>query len=571
MKWLLFCGFILLLVVESTAGAQPVQSNPPGVTLKHRIQSFPGTFTDSSEAVGVGDIDGDGFQDFALISQSIFTPSTDPFEHGSVVIYSGADQSVIHSLSALVPVGVSTRFGVCAVGDHNGDGFDDIAVSLPTMGLSGEFRYLSGRDLTVIMSFSGPLGTENGNLLVQLDDIDGDGVKEIGFSCQSQSNPTLNKIRVVSGTTGVTILDIAGPNNDLGIGGVVGGFVPVGDVDGDGTNDILVGEPFWNGGLPASGFNWIGRARVFSGADGSVIHLAIGSLNTGGFLGAQIAGLGDINGDGFSDIAFTKSNGIFVHSGVDGSLITTMSHPNQSIASYSLTSVGDVDGDGTNDLAYDVSDLNQVYLSPTDNHQEVRIISGASFSTIARIPAPDGAADKFLKVVEIGDTNGNGRVDFIVTSIMDSPSPFMNPIPPEFPDPQVLLFQSGITPIGKITSNSGAEPALSYDWIPENSMSNSIRGTLKASGASPFASGVIVASLAPIDFPTNGIDLLVAIDPINLLRVATLGANSSGEFVVSNISRASIPQLSGTTIYSQIFETAPTLSASNALAIIVVP
>ncbi|MFT7619644.1 MAG: hypothetical protein ACI97A_003300 [Planctomycetota bacterium] len=562
MKWFLLSGFVLILCAGSTVQAQPQSLN---VTLKDRLQSFPATFKNTT-AVGVGDVNGDGHHDFALVFQSMFLPSSNPFDLGSLVIYSGIDKSVLHTMSGLIPAGVSATFGVCSVGDYNGDGFDDIAVSFPTAGTSGEIRFLSGFDLSVLLNVAGPSGTESGNFLARLDDTNNDGVGDVGFSCQSLANPSLNKLRVISGATGATIIDITDSSNDFAVGE---NFVSVGDVNGDGTSDLLIGEPFWSN---DPSFILLGRARVFSGVDGSVLHTYIGSPITGALLGGRVAGLGDINNDGAADFAFSKGNEISIRSGLSGALITTLTHPNRWTAGYILASVGDLDGDGINDIAYEISDQNPFYLSSTDNHQEIRFISGASFSVIGKIPAPDGAADKGMRLTKIGDTNGDGTEDLLLTSIMKSPSfTQQNPQPPEFPDPQVLVYETGISPFEKISSNSGNTPALDYEWLPNDGISNSLRGTLKANGATPLASGLIVASLAPIDLPVHGIDLLVAVDSINLLRLATLGANSSGEFIVANISRASFPFLAGSKIYSQIFEITPTLRASNAMKIIAIP
>jgi hypothetical protein len=68
-----------------------------------------------------------------------------------------------------------------------------------------------------------------------------------------------------------------------------------GDVDGDGTNDVVVGHYGAPGGVYA------GRVRVHSGATGAVVFTLAGSA-AGDQFGASVDGAGDVNGDGFADV-----------------------------------------------------------------------------------------------------------------------------------------------------------------------------------------------------------------------------------------------------------------------------
>ena len=149
------------------------------------------------------------------------------------------------------------------------------------------------------------------------------------------------------------------------------------DLDDDGNNDIIVGAPFDDDGGGDRGALWI----MFLNSDGTVKAYQKISATQGGFTGSisnadmfghSVISLGDLDGDGVTDIAagaIGDDDGISQEGAVwilflntDG---TVKSHQKISAAQgnftgvlniadwfgYSLASLGDLDGDGVTDIA----------------------------------------------------------------------------------------------------------------------------------------------------------------------------------------------------------------------------
>jgi len=140
----------------------------------------------------------------------------------------------------------------------------------------------------------------------------------------------------------------------------------VGDVDGDGVPDLLVGAS----GKTADGIEEAGRAYLFSGTDGSLIQTftSPGSIRSGRGYFDEVAGIGDVDGDnvpdllvGATDETADRKNGagrVYLFSGADGSLIRTFTSPNaEEYGEFgeALAEVGDINGDNVPDLLIGVS------------------------------------------------------------------------------------------------------------------------------------------------------------------------------------------------------------------------
>jgi hypothetical protein len=306
----------------------------------------------------IGDIDGDGVADFVVGAQTyVVNQSGAP---GSAYVFSGKTGARLQRIDG---AGGSQRYGisVAGTGDINGDGTPDFAVGAPGTVVNGQpvgrvFVY-SGTDFSQILAVDGTEPESYFGLgIAGPGDLTGDGVPDIVVGAHASSGG--GRIHVFSGADGSRLYTIGGLP---GAGGQLGRFwlEGAGDVDGDGVPDIYATD-FGN---TAAGSNSIsggaGRAYIFSGVDGSVIHAFTGE-NPGDNFGIGRGGRVDADGDGVLDVVVAAwvnsdagqfSGKAYLYSGKSGQLLRTFNSLQAGEAlGYDAVGLGDVDGDGAADF-----------------------------------------------------------------------------------------------------------------------------------------------------------------------------------------------------------------------------
>jgi hypothetical protein len=196
------------------------------------------------------------------------------------------------------------------------------------------------------------------------------------------------------------------------------GFVvaAAGDLDGDGFGDLAVGEC-------GKGTT---RVHVYYGSpQGSGLRASSQTLDSpdgqSGF-GCRVAGAGDLDGDGYADLAVARvgddfGGGLYIYRGGPNGLPSTstrMDSPDQkpSRLGYSLAGVGDLDGDGFDDLAateIDYSALTGVL------HLYRGAAGGISNQAQITIGSNDPNGLQFgASVASAGDLDGDGLPDLVL-------------------------------------------------------------------------------------------------------------------------------------------------------------
>jgi hypothetical protein len=300
------------------------------------------------------------------------------------------------------------------------DAFTD-RVPMPLAGGVAGFQVWTPSTGAIVRSVVIPLFSSSGYAVTDLGDIDGDGVRDHAVSdptiTSSPGPASSGRVDAISGATGLVLWPHTGP---VAGGGSGASMARIADVDGDGTRDLLVGAP--------GGTGIAGHAFVLSGLTGALLRTHAGVA--GDNLGFSTADAGDVDGDGVSDYAAGAPQSallggalppgyVQLWSGATGVLIRTV---NGTIAAdrfgRALATAGDLNGDAIPDLYVGAPARNGL-ATPG----RVVAVSGATGATI--FSATRGVpGDRFgWALAAVGDRNADGRIDCAVgTSAACPPS-----------------------------------------------------------------------------------------------------------------------------------------------------
>lgn len=248
----------------------------------------------------VGDIDDDGVPDI-IIGACLGGTAND----GRLYVFSGASPATVLYEIAGDNVGGLMGFGGGGVGDLDGDGFDDFIAAAPDAGPGnrGLARVYSGQT-GAEFPFS-PLEPDSSGVRFGLffaqgpGDLNGDLVPDIvvGDFLDEELGASTGKVYAYSGVDGSLLYKVRGEAAGDGFGVVRG----AGDVNDDGNADLLVGAFTSSASAPSGG-----KAYVLSGPDGSVLRTITGTIE-GDVFGISLYGSPDADGDGTVDFLIAST------------------------------------------------------------------------------------------------------------------------------------------------------------------------------------------------------------------------------------------------------------------------
>lgn len=361
---------------------------------------------------GIADLDGDAVPDFVVGAPGDDDKAVDA---GRVFVHLGAatpgsTTGLGDALTTVIIDGVHAgdRAGaaVGSITDLNGDGRNEILIGAPGMENgtatdAGAAFVVWGQGAAGGVDLADPFtasadgfamkgeaaGDAAGTALGSIADLNGDGKAEIivgspgndaggtdaGAAYVVWGKSSLSVVRLSNVAAGTGGYKIVGEAAGDGVGRVVG---TVGDMNGDGKAEILVGADGSDAGGAQSGAAYV----VFGKSTTASVSLTGITAGTGGFritgmagdqAGAALAGLGDVNGDGTADVLVGApgSNSAYVVFGKSGTAQVDLANVAAGVGGYkiiaeqpgdlarlSVAGGADLNRDGVNDLVIGTPD-----------------------------------------------------------------------------------------------------------------------------------------------------------------------------------------------------------------------
>jgi hypothetical protein len=381
-----------------------------------------------------GDVNGDGYSDVIVGANLYDNGNTD--EGAAFVYYGSAATPTFSPAWSQTSQQTSGQIGasVASAGDVNGDGYSDVIVGAGLDGTGGRaYLYLgsaTGLGTTPAWTMDGPqAGAAFGWSVAPAGDVNGDGYADVLIGAENYSGVAVQEgaaYLVLGSPSGLAATTAWSAFGDQAQELFSRSLASAGDVNGDGYSDVIVAAMNFDGNLYRQGkaFVYLGSP---TGLSPTPAWTALGNQEGASF-GYSVAGAGDVNGDGYSDVvvgAYGYDNGedsegrAFLYLGSASGLATTpawTAEGNQVSANFgaSVASAGDVNGDGRSDV-----------IIGAENYDNGQLNEGRAFlylgspGGLAIFPVWSAESDKInakygSSVASAGDVNADGFSDVIV-------------------------------------------------------------------------------------------------------------------------------------------------------------
>lgn len=378
-----------------------------------------------------GDVNGDGYSDAVIGAPDA---SNGQAGEGLVYVHYGSTTGLSVAPNLTLEMNVAgARFGysVSSAGDVNGDGYAEVIVGAPNSAGTGRAYIFRGSAAGLVaapmLTITGTAGSELGFSVCAAGDVNSNGYADVVIGA-----PGINTAYVHWGTTSGTWptpqSTFIGPAASR-FGAAVG---TAGDVNGSGYSSVIIGAPNYSNGQINEG-----AAYVYHGSNGGlgfIYNTLLESNVANALFGTSVAGVGDVNGNGYYEVAVgapgwasgqAGEGGTFIYYGTPAGITavgmqTVQSNVVGAQLGFDVNEAGDVNGDGYADIVIGVPTL----TNGQTNEGRLYVVEGAAvgLGATTQVESNVASAQMGWSVAGGGDVNGDGYSDIIGGAPEASPS-----------------------------------------------------------------------------------------------------------------------------------------------------
>ncbi|MEZ5436603.1 MAG: FG-GAP repeat protein [Pseudomonadales bacterium] len=309
-------------------------------------------------------------------------PNATALRVGSVtVLYGGAGERRHTFWGAMKNTGFGSAL---ALGDVDGDHHADILIGAPkdkspasSQKAIGSVTVFDGSTLQSRKRFYGQSNHAHAGTAVATGDVDNDGITDIIVGAPDENG--VGSVRAYN-SGGTELLQKLGTNKKARFGSALVSA----DINHDGYADIVIGAPLNDD--AENHIKDAGSISVISGSDGELLSPKLFGTAKKAWLGSSVA-LGDVNGDGTldiiasaprdnSDTAIKTTGSVTVWNGATYTPIKTVYGDAKGDLFGAAVSAGDINSDGKADLIIGVPGFDTAATPPLKNVGKVMVLNG---------------------------------------------------------------------------------------------------------------------------------------------------------------------------------------------------
>ena len=287
------------------------------------------------------DLDGDGISD--LVVNQPFWEDRFHDHDGRLLVYSGATLQLLYTIEGSKKEHDAFGSSLALLPDLDGDGRAEILGGNPGWGsdYGGRAIVWSGVSGDRLYRWTGNQNRNVGSGVGHAGDLDGDGIDDLYVADDAWDGT----VWIRSGATGDEIGFLDGEDGE----GFAADAVAFGDANGDGVREFAVG-------VDNVVYLLRGEVRVFDGATQKLLYSVTGTADYEE-LGTLVGAVGDANADGVADFVAGAAGArhLTLHSGDDGRPLYRWHNEDIADVPLHIQPLGDVDGDGFADFAFSQS------------------------------------------------------------------------------------------------------------------------------------------------------------------------------------------------------------------------